>query len=92
MLMSDLIHVIESVRDTARAADVKIVAGDTKVVGKGEADQLFINTAGIGVIENASISIKNVRPGQKLFSADTLETTQFTFYPSEKVWDLKGIS
>ncbi|ENA0609862.1 hydrogenase expression/formation protein HypE [Enterobacter bugandensis] len=66
MLMSDLIHVIESVRDTARAADVKIVAGDTKVVGKGEADQLFINTAGIGVIENASISIKNVRPGQKI--------------------------
>ena len=66
MLMSDLIKVIESVRETAKAADIKIVAGDTKVVGKGEADQLFINTAGIGVFENPSVSIKNVRPGQKI--------------------------
>ncbi|UDG01444.1 hydrogenase expression/formation protein HypE [Enterobacter cloacae] len=66
MLMSDLIKIIESVRETAKAADIKIVAGDTKVVGKGEADQLFINTAGIGVFENPSVSIKNVRPGQKI--------------------------
>lgn len=66
MLMSDLIKVIESVRETAKEADIKIVAGDTKVVGKGEADQLFINTAGIGVFENPSVSIKNVRPGQKI--------------------------
>ncbi|MDK7859409.1 hydrogenase expression/formation protein HypE, partial [Klebsiella pneumoniae] len=36
------------------------------VVDKGEADQLFINTAGIGVFENPSVSIKNVRPGQKI--------------------------
>lgn len=66
MLMSDLERIIQSVRDTAIAANVKIVAGDTKVVGKGEADQLFINTAGIGVLENSSMSIKNVRPGQKI--------------------------
>lgn len=66
MLISDLIKIIESVRETAKAADIKIVAGDTKVVGKGEADQLFINTAGIGVFENPSVSIKNVRPGQKI--------------------------
>lgn len=66
MLMSDLVKVIESVRDTAIAADIKIVAGDTKVVGKGEADQLFINTAGVGIVEGAPISIKNVRPGQKI--------------------------
>ncbi|ENP0646185.1 hydrogenase expression/formation protein HypE [Enterobacter hormaechei] len=66
MLMSDLIKIIESVRETAKAADIKIVAGDTKVVDKGEADQLFINTAGIGVFENPSVSIKNVRPGQKI--------------------------
>lgn len=58
MLMSDLIKIIESVRETAKAADIKIVAGDTKVVDKGEADQLFINTAGIGVFENPSVSIK----------------------------------
>lgn len=66
MLMSDLTKIIESVRDTANSAGIKIVAGDTKVVGKGEADQLFINTAGVGVIEHTSVSIKNVRPGQKV--------------------------
>jgi len=66
MLMSELVKIIESVRETAIEAGVKIVAGDTKVVGKGEADQLFINTAGIGVIEKTPVSIKNVRPGQKI--------------------------
>lgn len=66
MPISELSAIIESVRDTAIAADVKIVAGDTKVVGKGEADRLFINTAGVGVIERAPVSIKNVRPGQKI--------------------------
>lgn len=66
MPISELVTVIESVRDTAIAADVKIVAGDTKVVGKGEADRLFINTAGLGVLEQSPVSIKNVRPGQKI--------------------------
>lgn len=58
MPISELVTVIESVRDTAVAADVKIVAGDTKVVGKGEADRLFINTAGVGVLEHSPVSIK----------------------------------
>ncbi|HAT1685233.1 TPA: hydrogenase expression/formation protein HypE [Klebsiella oxytoca] len=66
MLIADLLQVIASVRDTARAAGVKIVAGDTKVVGKGEADQLFINTAGVGVLERPPVSILNVKPGQKI--------------------------
>ncbi|WP_315707913.1 hydrogenase expression/formation protein HypE [Brenneria uluponensis] len=64
--MADLFKIIESVRDTARSAGVKIVAGDTKVVGKGEADRLFINTAGVGVLERPPVSVHNVRPGQKI--------------------------
>ena len=66
MPMADLVRIIESVRETAREAEVKIVAGDTKVVGKGEAARLFINTAGIGVFEHPPVSVKNVRPGQKI--------------------------
>ncbi|WON78852.1 hydrogenase expression/formation protein HypE [Serratia sp. UGAL515B_01] len=66
MPISELLVIIESVRDTARSAGVKIVAGDTKVVGKGEADRLFINTAGVGVMERPPISVRNVRPGQKI--------------------------
>ena len=38
----------------AEAANVQIVTGDTKVVDKGKGDGIFINTAGVGVIEHQS--------------------------------------
>lgn len=62
--METLRRVIESMRSSAAAANVELVTGDTKVVDKGKGDGIFINTAGIGVIEQAvSISPSNVRPG-----------------------------
>lgn len=42
-------RVVRSVADAARQCDVQVIAGDTKVVPRGAADQLFINTTGIGV-------------------------------------------
>jgi hydrogenase expression/formation protein HypE len=48
--MEHLGRVLESVRETARVAGVEVVTGDTKVVRKGEADGLYINTAGIGAL------------------------------------------
>jgi hydrogenase expression/formation protein HypE len=47
--ISDLERIIDSMAQTARSCGVKIVTGDTKVVEKGSADSIFINTAGIGV-------------------------------------------
>lgn len=38
--------------ETAAAAGVRIVAGDTKVAGKGQVDNLFITTTGIGVVQD----------------------------------------
>ncbi len=62
--MSDLEQVVNSIKDTAKEADVAIVAGDTKVVDRGSADKLFINTAGIGLVpEGVDISGSNARPG-----------------------------
>lgn len=59
-----LADVVEAMRATAREADVSIVAGDTKVVEKGSADGLFINTAGIGIIPpGMDISGRNARVG-----------------------------
>ncbi len=53
-----------SIHSTAEEAGVMIVTGDTKVVEHGAADQLFINTAGIGWIkEDIHLSGKNARPG-----------------------------
>lgn len=48
--MADLERIVVSMGQAARAAGVRIVAGDTKVVQKGAADKIFINTTGIGEI------------------------------------------
>jgi len=57
-------EVVASMRASAQEAAVEIVAGDTKVVEKGEADQLFINTAGLGLVpQGVDISASNARPG-----------------------------
>jgi len=48
--MATLEAVVASMAQTAAAADIAIVTGDTKVVPRGAADKLFINTAGIGAI------------------------------------------
>ncbi len=57
-------QVIHSMKVAAEATGVQIVTGDTKVVNRGSADKLFINTAGIGVIrEGVSISAHHIQPG-----------------------------
>jgi len=62
--VATLERVVASMKATADDAGVRIVTGDTKVVHKGAADKLFINTAGVGVIP-AGIDIQagNARPG-----------------------------
>ncbi len=50
--VNDLKRVLSSMRNAAKNADVRVVAGDTKVVNKGKADRIFINTSGIGILED----------------------------------------
>lgn len=45
-----LIEIAKSIGDTCEKTGVKIIAGDTKVVEKGSADGIYINTSGIGVV------------------------------------------
>ena len=47
--METLTAVVNSMAHTAREAGIAIVTGDTKVVQRGAADKLFINTAGMGL-------------------------------------------
>ena len=57
-------RVVASMKRVAAEAGVHIVTGDTKVVERGAADKLFINTAGVGVVPRGiSISAHNARPG-----------------------------
>lgn len=63
-LMSDLEKILKSIKDAAKQANVLIVCGDTKVVEKGGADKIFINTCGLGVLENGiNISGENAKVG-----------------------------
>ena len=62
--MADLERIVDSVAHAAREADVKVVAGDTKVVPKGNLDKIFINTSGIGsVLAGVDVSSHNAMPG-----------------------------
>ena len=60
-------RIVSSIHETAEKAGVSIVTGDTKVVEHGAADQLFINTAGIGWIRpGVNLSGVNARPGDRI--------------------------
>ena len=73
LLIVDLKKIIASIQHTAAEADVKIVTGDTKVVDKGSADKLFINTSGVGVVPpGIDISAANAKPGDKITVSGTL--------------------
>jgi hydrogenase expression/formation protein HypE len=65
--------VVESMRRAAEAAGVEIVTGDTKVVDRGKADGLFVNTAGIGIVEHSlSITPQSVEPGDAVLVSGDL--------------------
>ncbi len=60
-------RVVQSMKQAADAANVSIVTGDTKVVDRGKGDGIFINTAGVGVIESElHIAPAAVQPGDVL--------------------------
>ena len=52
-------------RDAAAAAGVAIVTGDTKVVDRGKADGLFVNTAGVGRIVAPAADRAAARPARR---------------------------
>ncbi len=65
--MESLRRVVESMRITAVEAQVQLVTGDTKVVDNGKGDGIFVNTAGIGVVEHSlTVAPSAVRPGDAI--------------------------
>lgn len=69
----DLKRILHSMRCAAEEAGVKIIAGDTKVVDRGKADGIFINTAGIGIVEEGvDLSPLNVRAGDKIILSGSI--------------------
>ncbi|MCP3943918.1 MAG: hydrogenase expression/formation protein HypE [Desulfobacteraceae bacterium] len=71
--LADFKTILETMAKAARKAGVKIVTGDTKVVPRGKADKIFINTSGIGVIApGVNVSGSNARPGDKIIVSGTI--------------------
>lgn len=67
--ISDLEEIVKSMADEAKQAGVVIVTGDTKVVDRGKCDKIFINTSGIGIIDEKKSEIgtaKNITIGDKI--------------------------
>ena len=70
---ADLDMILRRMGIAAQNAGVLVVTGDTKVVPKGAADKIFINTSGIGRIpEGVEISGHRARPGDKILLSGTL--------------------
>jgi len=72
--IENLERIAESMGSEAKKAGVKIVAGDTKVVERGRGHKVYINTTGIGVIDEDSYILKgsNIRIGDKIILSGTI--------------------
>ncbi|MFH1664521.1 MAG: hydrogenase expression/formation protein HypE [Candidatus Omnitrophota bacterium] len=72
-LLEDLEIIVKSMGEWAGKAGVKVAAGDTKVVEKGEADGIFINTSGIGSFNgDVRLSVDRIKPGDKVIISGTV--------------------
>jgi hydrogenase expression/formation protein HypE len=71
--VSDLRRIVESIHDAAHAAGTAIVTGDTKVVHRGQADKIFINTAGVGIVRcNPAPSLSRAQPGDRILLSGSI--------------------
>jgi hydrogenase expression/formation protein HypE len=71
--LAELTRIVSSISAATRACEVPIVTGDTKVVPRGKADKVFINTSGIGVIdETIELSAGKVRPGDTIIVSGSI--------------------
>ncbi len=71
--ITDLEKILKQTGIAAKRAGVKVVTGDTKVVPKGAADKIFINTSGIGLIpENVDIACHKACSGDKIILSGSI--------------------
>jgi len=70
--VAELKAIVADMAEAATLAGVQVVTGDTKVVNKGAADGLYINTSAVGVVGAAELGPKLVRPGDKVLVSGTI--------------------
>ena len=65
LAVADLDRIVGSMARAAEAAGVQVATGDTKVVERGKADGLYINTSGVGTIEHEARARRRRDPGRR---------------------------
>ncbi|MDP8975315.1 MAG: hydrogenase expression/formation protein HypE [Actinomycetota bacterium] len=75
--VAELKAIVADMAEAATLAGVQVVTGDTKVVNKGAADGLYINTSAVGVVQSTGtdspgLSAERVRPGDKVLVSGTI--------------------
>jgi hydrogenase expression/formation protein HypE len=89
--IAELARVIESARRAAVRAGVSVVTGDTKVVGRGSGDKVFINTSGIGVVPpGIAVSSARVAPGDAILLSGTVGDHGITILTQREGLELDG--
>lgn len=71
-LVKDLKEIVHMMAEEAKKANVRIVAGDTKVVEKGSIDGLYINTTGVGLVGKNIINPKEIQSGDSIIINGTI--------------------
>ena len=91
LLISDLERIADSIKEAAEIAQVPIVAGDTKVVPRGKADKIFINTSGIGQLEDGvDISANQASPGDLIILTGSMANHGMTILTSRAGLQVTG--
>ena len=89
--VGDLDRVMASIGRCCEEAGVAIVTGDTKVVPRGKADKLFINTTGVGTVSHrCQISGRNAQPGDAVLLSGTLADHGITIMSRQAGIDIGG--
>jgi hydrogenase expression/formation protein HypE len=84
--------VMASVGRAAKEAGVSVITGDTKVVGRGQADGIFITTAGVGIIESGrQLHPDRIQPGDQILINGPIADHGLTVMLARQMPDVKSV-
>jgi len=84
--------VLDSIAATAREAGVRVVTGDTKVVGRGQADGMYITTAGVGAVPaGRRLHMDQIRPGDAVLISGPIADHGLTVMLARQMPDVQSV-
>lgn len=89
--LDDLRRIVQSIQNGCRQSGVPVVTGDTKVVPKGKGDKVFINTSGIGLVDQGvEIPADKARPGDAILLSGSIGDHGITILTQRAGISMKG--